>query len=157
MPSGAEQVVLEPGTATLVDVTAALSGELLALGWSSDHPVAVSTLSQQRRDVATGSSRPAAQQGQLVSAGAGRLLVSNPGDQQATVSLAGDLTQSLVVPAGAATAVDLPDRAAVVRWNSTVPVQAGAAWQGGGLAVGGSQSTGQLRDQPVLRADQRLR
>lgn len=83
--------------------------------------------------------------------------MSNPGDQQATVSLAGDLTQSLVVPAGAATAVDLPDRAAVVRWNSTVPVQAGAAWQGGGLAVGGSQSTGQLRDQPVLRADQRLR
>ncbi|GAA1389394.1 DUF5719 family protein [Luteococcus peritonei] len=157
VPSGAERVVLEAGTSQMVDISAAQAGEQVSLGFSSDQDVAMAAVAQQGKDLAAGAAHPTATAGQLVSPGAGTLLLSNPAEQATTVTLAGGIERSVQLPGGSSVPVALPNQPVLVRWSAEGPVQAAASWTQGGLAMGGSQGVGAVRQREPLQVEPGLR
>lgn len=157
VPSGVEELVLEPGTSQLLDITTPLAGEQAALRWTSDHPVALAAVAQQGKDLGVSAGSTPQTEGQLLGTGGGRLLLSNPSEQDLEVELSGAVTRRVNLKAGASAGVEMPKDPGLVQFSAPQPVSAGLLWTNGGVAIGGVQPAGTVRATVGLSADPRLR
>ena len=118
--AGANQVTIEAGSTTAIDVTSALSTDPTALVVTSDQPVAASAWLSHASDTATAPGVLVDQSGGVdafgVTPGHSQLLISNTtsADTTATVTLgSGGTPQTVPVAAGVTTAVPVPQAGAV--------------------------------------------
>jgi len=116
----ADQLMVEAGSTTSVDLTSALSTDPTALVVTSDQPVAVSALVSHASDTATSPGVLVNQLGGVDAFGVApahsQLLISNPSnaDTQVTVTMGNpSTTQTLPLAAGVTTAVAVPQPGAV--------------------------------------------
>jgi len=117
--SGADQVTIEAGSTTSVDVTSALSTDPTALVVSSDQPIAASAWLSHASDTATSHGVLVNESGGVdsfgVTPGHSQVLISNIGttDTTATVTLGAAAAQTVPVAAGVTVAVAAPQAGAV--------------------------------------------
>ncbi|HSN42571.1 MAG TPA: DUF5719 family protein, partial [Propionibacteriaceae bacterium] len=130
-PAGAERVTVAPGVTTTVDLSRAASAtEPVVVHVTSDEPVAASLSIAMSADVANLASQTLLESGQVLVPG-GRLVLANPSDADAAVTLKADAMDGAGVPearqvvkAGQVWSVVLPARAVTVTISSVVPVGA---------------------------------
>ena len=162
-PAGAERVTVAPGVTTKVDLSGAASEtEPIAVHVTSDEPVAASLSIAKSADVANLASQELLENGQVLVPG-GRLVLANPTDEDATVTLAADAIAGAGVPeavqvvkAGHVWSVALPTRAATVTITSVVPLGAWVVLPSG-AATAPLQAVRETSTAITLERDPRLR